>query len=261
VTSGSITVSEGTFVRVTNVTTESAGGSANVYSLQLATNSIFGIPACNGGVSGCRGEQHFIYSSSVNGGVLIRHWLYNYFSIPCPTGWQTSGQAAQDCFKDSSVMPVPAQPITSLRQMTLTGTASLNGMDTAVLSTGNTLYMVSDSDSVLNLAGNWKAAEFNIYGDGLAFPQATFNGGATLVVKTSVSNGTTNAPSCVTDDPSAPDLPLVFETNNLTLEGSCCPVGGASPGIIFAESDAPGAAPACSTLKASWLPPVLSLLL
>ena len=71
-------------------------------------------------------------------------------------------------------------------------------------------------------------AEFNVFGNGVG-TQAAFNIGSSISVRTSIDDGTTNAPTCVNESETA-------ETNNLTLVGSCAAVGGASPSIAFAES-------------------------
>ena len=77
------------------------------------------------------------------------------------------------------------------------GTASSNGTDAVLLHTADSLYSASEEDSTVNLAASWKTAEFNVVGDG-GGTQATFNIGATLVVRTNVDSGTTIAPTCGT---------------------------------------------------------------
>jgi hypothetical protein len=62
--------------------------------------------------------------------------------------------------------------------------------------------------------------------------------GTTVVVETRVDNGTNNPPGYGGG--------FTAESNNLTLKAPPCPVGGASPAIVFTESNASGAASACA---------------
>jgi hypothetical protein len=150
---------------------------------------------------------------------------------------------------------VPAQAISALQNLSLTGASNSGGLDTVILSTGTTLYSASGQDNVLNLSQGWTEAEFNIFGDGASIPTATFNSGATLLVHTSVSNGTTNAPVCT-------GAGFTFEGNNLSLVNPCCPYGGTTPGIAFKESNVTVPTPSCSALEhpLAWLPVVLYML-
>ena len=247
VTSGVISSADGSFVRVIGVTSESDDGSANTFSLQL-NSSFFTTSVCNGAAtpSSCLGWQQFVYTNS--GAAFMQYWLLDYGT--CPGGWNQYGS---DCYKNSSAVSVPVQTIANLAELVLTGTVVSGGTDTVALSTGSALYSAQGEDSVLNLAQGWQVAEFNIIGDGNA-SEANFNTGSTLVVKTSVENGTSNAPSCVEEG-------FTGETNNLTLVTSpavCCPIGGSSPAIVFTESNATGAISTCSSPA---LVPILNLLL
>jgi hypothetical protein len=89
-------------------------------------------------------------------------------------------------------------------------------------------------DSVLSLYKYWNSAEFNIFGD-CCSTETAFSNPTTLVVKTSIDDGTTNPPSCGTDS-------YTNELNNLTMApvgaSVCCPYGGASPAIEFMETNA-----------------------
>jgi hypothetical protein len=240
---GSMSASEGSFPSVTGVTSESDNGTANSYSLQLNTN-FFNTTACMGAApppgTTCQGWEQFIYSSTVNAtGIYMQFWLVNYGNR-CPDNTWTPNNGS--CFKNSLPTSVPLQPITNLAHLTLTGSTS-STTDTIVLSTGNGNLTANGSDSVLNLNTNWNIAEFNIFGD-LGSTQAKFNdggAGATIVVKTSVTNGTTASPTCLTG------RGTTAETNNLNLVAqSCCPIGGTSPGIVFTETNAAGVeAPFC----------------
>lgn len=246
VSSGTVSQAEGMFPIVSNVSSET-DGSANVYSLQLNTET-FSTPACNG-VSGCTGWQQFIYSTTTIGGAFMQYWLINY-GATCPSGWNPANGS---CYKNSSVVPVPAQPIGALRYLSLTGTAT-GSLDTVVLSSGTSIYSASGPDNVLSVSQGWTVAEFNIFGDGGSIPTAAFNTGATLLVRTSVSNSTTNAPVCNGSG-------FTFEGNNLSLVNPCCPYGGSAPGIVFKESNITVPTQSCSVLEhpLAWLPAVFQL--
>jgi hypothetical protein len=249
VTSGTLSAAEGAFPLISNVTSESDGG-ANVFSLQLNSQT-FTTTACNG-VSGCLGWEQFVYSSHVYSGAFIQNWLLNYGST-CPAGgWQLQA-GTTNCYVNSSVVSVPSQTAENLTQLVLMGTANSGGTDAVLMYVDDTLYSASEGDSTVNLAANWKTAEFNVFGDG-GGSEATFNSGATLTVRTTVNNGTANSPSCGTSGTTG-------ETNSLTLVHPCCPFGGASPGIVFKESSASGATAICPVLENTWMPPVLTFVL
>jgi hypothetical protein len=272
VSSGTISSSEGSFPTANNITSESeidptnnGPGSnnlgPNIFSLQMNTQD-FTTASCNGGTQYCQGWVQFLYSSGTSQGVLIEYSLLYYTTSNngCPPGWSPyetpiSGQRYYTCFFNTSVTSVPSQSFTNLSGMTLTGSVTANGNDQVILSTDGTLYKLSYPDSTLNLAGAWTASEFNIFGDCCGY-EASFNTGATLVVRTTVDNGTTDAPSCASGG-------FTGETNNLSLAPPCCPYGGAAPGIIFVESSATGIAPNCAQLENPypWLAPVFYLLL
>jgi hypothetical protein len=234
--SGFISSAEGSFDSVTGVTSESgdvdgvAPPVANTFSLQLNAN-FFGTSVCDGAKtpSSCFGWQQFVYSNS--GFAFMQYWLINW-DTTCPAGWFTY---EHDCYTNSDSVSVPVQTIAELAQLTLTGNAAAGGLDTISLSTGSEVYTASGEDSMVNLALGWQEAEFNIFGDCCA-TQAIFNSGSSLVVATSVDDGTTNAPSCVEDG-------FTGETNNLNLIAPCSPIGGASPAIMFTENLDTGGSP------------------
>jgi len=224
-----ISSATGSFQSVTGVTSES-DGSANTYSLQLNTG-FFTTSVCGtANPANCEGWQQFIYSNS--GYVFMQYWLLNW-GTTCPAGWNTDNS---DCWKNSSATVVPVQPLSNLANLAVTGTVA-SGTDTVIMSTGSGQLHATGQDSVLNLAQGWHAAEYNIVGDGNG-SAATFNSGSTIVVKLSVADGTSAAPTC------AANSGTTGETNSLTLVNPCCPIGGtSSPGITFTESSAAGAKP------------------
>ena len=242
VTGAYLTSSEGSFPSVTGVTSENDGGTANLYGLQL--NSYFfpsSSTACQGarlpsGTSCYQWEQFLYtpeYTNSTQYYVYIQYWLFavdssgNFKSVRrCPSGWANySGQ----CYKNSSSVTVPAavQVISNLQNLKLKGSIA-SGNDTVTLTNGTTLYSVTASDGVTNLASGWNYSEFNLFGAG-GGSAATFNSGSSITVKISMNNGSTAAPTCV-------NYGTTGETNNLTL-GACSGTGGTSPYIQFTESN------------------------
>lgn len=237
-----LTSSEGSFPSVTGVTSENDGGTANLYGLQL--NSYFfpsNSTACQGarlpsGTSCYQWEQFLYtpeYTNSTQYYVYIQYWLFavtssgNFSSVrKCPSGWSNySGQ----CYKNSSAVTVPAsvQVISNLANLKLKGSIA-SGNDTVTLTNGTTLYSVSASDGITNLASGWNYSEFNLFGAG-GGSAATFNSGSSITVKISMNNGSTAAPTCV-------NYGTTGETNNLNL-GPCTGTGGTSPYIQFTESN------------------------
>lgn len=206
------------------------------YSLQINSNT-FPTSACDGAAnpSACSGWQQFVFSDSASQ-VFVQVWLLNWYTA-CPGGWMGWPKGTSDnCWQNSAATGVPEQPYANLPYLELTGETA-SGTDTAILSTADGNLSAVGQDSVLNLEQSWNSAEFNVFGDGNG-SQVNFNSGTTFVVQTSVNNGTTDAPYC-------PNESFTGETNNLSLVGSCCSYGGASPNIQFMESNASGAAATC----------------
>jgi hypothetical protein len=232
VVAGHIASATGSFDAV-NVTSENNSGSPDTYSLQL-NSEYFVSPACAGSANPnvCKGWQQFIYSTTL-ASAFIEYWLIDY-AAPCPAGWST---VSVHCVKNSTAIPVAAEPIANLTQLSLTGTASAGGSDTLMISTSNGDLSAMYQDDELSLAQGWKLAEFGIFGDG-GGSDATFNAGATMAVRTTVDDGTLSAPTCVLEG-------FTSETNNLNLVPPCCPYGGAFPAVVFWLSNNPGATSSC----------------
>lgn len=243
VTTGNISSATGSFDNVTGVNQEYGSRLENLstvypntYTLQLNANK-FSTVACNGQPA-CSGWQQFLFTQSQCNPVptpciFMEYWLL-YYSPPCPGGasWTyypgTSG-TVPGCFLNTAFALVPAQPLTQLGDLKLSGTVS-GGIDTVMLSTASGDIAANAQDSLLDLASGWTGGEFNLVGDCCA-SEAYFNSGSSLTVRLSAANGTTNPPSCVTFFNGA-----TAETNNLNLTGTCSQVGGASPAIVFMES-------------------------
>ncbi len=244
---GTISKAIGSFDSITGVTneTDSNSGDANVFSLQVNTNH-FKTSMCNNR-PGCTGWQQFMFSTHIafcTGPCLfMQYWLVD-FGPDCPSPWQHSTNAGpNDCFQNSQAIPIPSQTIAGLADVILTGAAANGGNDTGTMSAGNPpiMYAVSNTDSVLNLALSWKEAEFNIFGDCCGH-MAVFNPGSTLVVRLSVDEGATIAPTCVQTG-----LGLPGEANNLALVGTPAAVPATTlPAIVFTESNPSGTPASCA---------------
>lgn len=218
----------GSFPKVKRLRTETDHGQANVYSIQLNSNFISGDQACSGAYNPnqCLGWLQYVYSSSETA-AFMQYWLIHYTggSVHCPGGWNTfSG----DCWKNSSAVSVPQEPVTDLPQMNLSGNAVNGGLDTLAYMDGANAYSTTGQDSVMYLSAGWTGSEFNIIGDG-GGSEADFNAGAALTVEIDLTDGTTAIPTCKAHDGTT------GETNNLNLK-TCKATGGAVPRIKFKEA-------------------------
>jgi hypothetical protein len=228
--SGSTTAATGSFPSITGLVSEKSAGVANQYSLQMNV-PYFASPTCKSSpyAPGCSAWQQFVFSQS--GGkhgtssAFMVYWLINYGPY-CPSGWN---QAALNCWINSAAVSVPRQKLTAISDLQLSGAAAAGGNDTVTLTTAKQAYAVSAADSALTLAGAWTGTEFNILGDG-AGSQANFNTGTAITVNVQVTNGSTKAPTCRTNEI------FTYETNNLNL-GQCQTQSGQTPSITFTESD------------------------
>jgi hypothetical protein len=232
---GLLTGATGSFPTVSGVTSEEGNGIANAYSLQL-NSAPFASPECTGHGASCQGWEQFLLSNPGNApsSILIQFWLVNY-SGACPGGWTP---ASGDCYIDGPSEPVPAQPITNLPALSLTGNVTA-GADTAILTIGGASYSVSAPDSTLHLSAAWNTVEFKVAGNGNG-SEAVFNPGSTITVQTATRNGTANAPTCIEDG-------FTAETNNLNLVGTPAFPPGASPAIHSRQSNIETTTPSCAT--------------
>src|SRR6266852_3046932 len=241
-----ISSATGSFPTVTGVHTEtdSISNVSDAYTLQLNTNNFFTTtsvsPVCPTANPQCRGFQQFIFENT-NGNVFMEYFLNIPGAASCPTGWTPvassfPGYIGCTVFSPQAVH-VGSQPIMNLQSLTLTGTANAGGNDTVFLGTGS-MMAAMNTDSVLNVASGWVAAEFNVFG-ACCSSTANFNSNSTITVNTTIHYGGTAAPGCFMTSYTA-------ETNNLSLVGA--PVFGTqpAPAIEFIESNKPGGAPACA---------------
>lgn len=249
VTSGLISSASGYFANASGITSEMGyvSGSKDAYpntlSLQLNSNFYNDPPACSGAAnpSVCQGWVQFVVSeqNGSNAGLLMQSWLLNY-DMTCPGAWISDGGG--DCYENSSEVSLPSFSASQVPNITVTG-QSENNTNTATFFSAmpDEIYEVTQGDSPMDLEQNWTSAEFNVFGYG-GGNEAYFNNNSSLIVQTSVKNGTDNPPVCV--GPNLSDA--TAETNNLTLTPplapSCCPLNGA---IQFAESNASGVGASC----------------
>jgi hypothetical protein len=222
---GTVTTATGSFPVVKGLKTETGGGQANVYSLQLNSNFFFNGAACKSSSdpANCLSWEQFVYSSSSRAS-FIQYWLINYGNT-CPTKPYNDWNSYQgSCYRNSNAVSVPQEPATALSTIKLTGRANTT-RDTFVTTIGTKAYSTGGKDNVVFLATGWAANEFNVVGDG-GGSEAVFNAGTTMTVHLAQKDGTTQAPTC------APNSGTTGETNNLKL-GVCVTKGGAAPFISF----------------------------
>ena len=239
---GTISWAEGSFPLVSGVTSESANGLSNAFSLQLNTN-YFQTPACQG--AGCQGWQQFVYNSD-GSQAYIQYWLLSYGGkngTTCPAGFMPGPPDplfGHDCFRNSTGSALmPPETIGILDDIAVTGAAGSSDMLSVAI--GPKVYILSQA-SILGLnGGKWTAAEFNVFGDS-GGDEAIFNPGSTITVQTLTDTPTSaSTPTCGSGS-------FTGETNNLSLLGfSCCGMTpNPVPGIQFTETNVANApVPVC----------------
>jgi hypothetical protein len=237
-------------------TPDFGGGGAsalNVYSLQLNSNT-FSTAAC-AGMAHCLGWEQFVYTNQPNaynggGNLIIQDWLLSSTSqrlSGCPpnAGWQKSGGS---CVQNgpNSVFVVNV-PITELRELTLSGSASSSG-DSAFLAVGSVVYGLQyiQGDGITDLSQHWTGAEFNVVGNG-GGTRARFNAGSTITVRLEADTGSSSAPSCLGNSGTT------GESNNLSfIAPPSNPDRRRYPSITFNESNAGGGGtPGCTALPST----------
>ena len=212
----------GTFPTVTGVKTESDEGTSNGYSIQLNSNFMSGTAACKG-VSGCQSWSQFVYSSEEES-AFIQDWLIAIGTCPS-SAWNDDGSG--DCYKNSAAVSVPKLAISGLSTFKMSGAAT-SKKDSLVFTANGKAYKTSQADSVTNLSTKWDQSEFNIIGDG-GGSEAVFNKGSSITVKIALTDGSTSAPTCLSNGGTT------GETNDLTA-GKCTTSSGTSPSVEFTES-------------------------
>jgi len=222
-----ISTAVGSFPSIKGLRKETNDGASDTYSLQL-NSSYYVSPVCQGAQipSECRAWMQFVSGNNApyEGGAFMEVWLINYGST-CPSGW---GPYATDCYYNSNQVNVPNQKLSALDDIQVSGSAVAGGDDTVKVTTSKKAYAVTMEDSTIDLAGNWNTAEYNLFGDG-GGSEAVFNPGTKIRVNVQLQDGSTNAPTCITDG-------FTLETNNLGLN-RCGAAGGTNPSITFSESN------------------------
>ncbi len=192
----------------------------------------------------CSGWQQFVHANvGSSGQALIEYWLTRYNNT-CPSGrnsFSFTGDTDIYCYKSSSkAVSVPNQPITNLAQLTLRGDVSASE-DRVTLTAGTTAYSAV-GDNAVNAAAGWRFAEFNVFGhagNSGGGGQANFNSGSTIVPRTRIFYGGTNAPSCAAQG-------FTGETNNLSFGPSAPASSTSGPAVLFTDSSAGGSPSYCA---------------
>jgi len=218
----------------------------NVYSLQLNTNT--NLPA----TSSCRtasnpgfcfGWQQFVYDSYLKE-IQVEPALLGYGN-PC-TGTFNTPDGAGNCYdenENTAAVPqlTPQQLMSESVKFTgQVGLVSGTLTDTVKLIDSGTGYAATAPDKLVNLAGNWKDAQFGLYGD-RGGGEANFTAGTDLKVNLVTHSGTTMAPQCVTFNSTG-------ESNNLFLQPA--PTLGTQPSPTMESdqnSNQPTSPAACAT--------------
>ncbi len=198
---GSLSKVIGSFDSVVGATgkSDSLAGNEN-FSLQLNGNQ-FSSSLCDN--PSCNGTQQYIYDSP--GNVYIQYWL-RYHGSTCPSAtvannawsyYDGSSGGAPGCYINGNQASVPTQSITELGGLRLTANNSSGNYSVVLETSAGTLYGGVNDGDFLGMGTQWNTAEFNVFGAGNSSTAVlTPKSGTTIVVRTSVSNGTTNAPKC-----------------------------------------------------------------
>ena len=247
---GTISDATGSFGDVSPTITETGqyGGQgaqvANAFSLQLNTEFFSNSPACSGSAnpSNCLAWQQFVYEYDPPSTtfVFMQYWLINY-SATCPSGWMSAPAPDQaDCYANSPASSFSGGTLTAadLASTQLAGSASAGGNDAVTLSFGGEATLVSNADSVVDLAPNWNTAEFGVFGDG-GGGQANFGANTTLEAQTTLSDSSLSAPTCEEEG-------FTAETTNLSLTNTPTIGTQGLPTIVSEQTNASPTTPSCA---------------
>ena len=246
----------GSFSTVSNVTSESGPiansgpAVANAYTLQINTNFMSSKTSCSGSPNAnCQGWEQFVFENDgSSASAYIQYWLIKY-NKTCPPnqGWNQfsfSGSTDIYCWKDdaSGAVPIsPAEPISNLANISLTGKVSAGGDSVSLYDAKSGMTFPVTGDNAVNAGAGWQFAEFNIFGDGgnsSGGGRASFNSGASIVPRTEITYGGTAAPLCSAQG-------FTGETNNLSFGPNAPAASQPGPAILFTESSAGGAPTNC----------------
>jgi hypothetical protein len=253
--SGSFSWAEGSFFNISGLQneTDTVAGS-NAYSLQLNSNASLPATLCASAAnpSECYGWEQFVYATAnSDADIFIQYWVINYGKT-CPNPWgqavirnSQTGATETDCFQNSqSVLSVPAYAITDLPNLSMTAIAGTT--DTLVFSSDEEVWAIPQAESTagISLAGNWKVAEYNVFGfnDGSVANFNCVTSKSQPVYCTPTTNATINVQILVdnatptTSGPSVDSSSTTGESSNMYLASSACSLGGEIPGIQFLET-------------------------
>ena len=234
----------GSFKSITGFTseTDSVYG-ANVFSLQLNTNTFPTRTAYTGGKSATGWEQ-FVFTN--DGYAYIQYWLIGGYKKGCPSGippggadyygsfWQPYNHKGYVgyCYANSIGVPTPSESASNLAKLILNGYANFGSQDQVTLSvSGGSKYTNALTDNVLNLYQNWWDAEFNVFGlsnSEAIFKTYTYMSITVLVSLESQSGTPLDYASCF-------KVSYTYETNNMVL-GTCSTNTPNTDQIAFTES-------------------------
>jgi hypothetical protein len=247
VVTGHITQAEGSFDSVTGVTANPS------FSLQLNTD-FFPTMTCGATNTTCRGWEQFVYHSNTGSGVM-QYWLINFgpAGATCPMphsascdgthvftdGWcpitlNWGGTPRGFCVVNAvGAAAANPEPATSLAQLSVRGaSAGVGGAanDRITITDAGVANGANGNNYFPDLGTSWREAEFNVFGD-CCNEQATFNTGASAVVRVGVDSGTNVGPGC--------DLrTFTAESSNLTLQNvPPAAMPGSLPALVFGESN------------------------
>jgi len=235
-TNGAIAEGEGSFDKVTGVTSETGNRVRNSFSLQLNTN-IFQTKSC-GSAKDCYGWVQFVYDSFAHT-AFVQYWLL-FYGDSCPAGWTSDGGNDGSCFRNSHAVSTPAVTIAELQQTKLYGYIGgyfgNPGDDLVTLQIGDKFYTEASGDPIQGAVKGWSQMEFNVFGDGGGL-EAVFNPGSTIQVRESMILGTGTEFECS-------GFGSTGETNSLTLSAKTPLVAAVGPpSLVFIESNVKGTQP------------------
>ncbi len=232
VENGYIIDGEGSFDKVTGVTSVATNGTPNTFSLQLNTNT-FTTSTC-GSQPGCLGWVQFIYSSSEHK-AFIQYWLE--YATSCPPDWQAGDRGG--CVRNGSGISIPNLRIADLGKIKLYGV--MGGYlgkpypDGVGLEIGDVFYEAFSNSPIADARENWQQMEFNVFGD-FNGPKVVFNPGSTLVVRDSMLLGTATQFNCFDNGSTTAEYNNLTVLNKTPLEAEVGP-----PSLVFVETSANGA--------------------
>ena len=243
VTSGTISQVTGSFDSVSGVVKllgpilgDTSVVHPNVYAMQMNSNTY--TPSICGTLTDCAWVQ-FIFSQTQCGSspcAFIEYWLLNHTS-PCPTNasWTyydgSVPGTTPGCYLNTPSKSLAAVPLSDLGSLRVIAKTQ-GGNDIVTISDVSGTLGSQSNPSIANLSSGWTGVEYNLVGDCCStetfFTSTTT---ASLTLRVATVNGTTNAPNCASTFTGT-----TAESNNLNLTGSCTPVSGSAPAIVFTES-------------------------